>query len=78
MKTFFFTTLLLSILQLSFAGNPDSIICDSVLIKGFYHVIASHSVNVVLVNSGTHFVYIEGTAAAIAVKVKQEVLISSR
>ena len=73
MKTFFFTALLLSILQVSFAGNPDSIICDSVSITGYHHLIASSSVNVVLVNSRTHFVYIEGTAAAIAsVKVKQE------
>jgi len=73
MKPCFFIALLLSNLQLSFAGNPDSIICDSVLIKGFYHLIASSSVNVILVNSRTHYVYIEGVPAAVSsVKIKQE------
>ncbi|HYV91624.1 MAG TPA: DUF2807 domain-containing protein [Chitinophagales bacterium] len=73
MKTFFSTAFLLSILQLSFAGSTDAITCDSVAIKGFYHLIASSSVNVVLVNSRTHFAYIEGTSGAIAsVKVRQE------
>jgi len=72
-KVSFFTSLLLFIFQIALAGNPNSIICDSVLIKGFSHVIASYSVNVVIVNSASHFVYIEGTRSAIAtVKVKQE------
>ncbi len=73
MKAFIFILFLLSSLRVSFAGNTDVVICDSISIKGFYHIVASSSVNVVLVNSRVHFIYIEGTASAIAsVKVRQQ------
>src|SRR5215471_17328858 len=72
MRSIFFTILLLRT-YLSFADQPDSILCDSIEVTRFYHVTVSSCVNVVFIRSQSHFIYIEGTPSAIAsVKFRQE------
>jgi len=73
MKIIFLTSLLLCALHFSFAGNADTITCDSIEIKGYYHLMVSSSVNVILVNSNSRHAYMEGSASAIAsLKLKYE------
>ena len=72
MKTFFFSAFLLSIFQISFAGNPDVIIRDSVSISEFRELYVSSSINVILVNRNVHYAYIEGMASSVTtVQIRQ-------
>jgi len=66
MKTLFCIVLLLNIFQRSLAGNPDVIVRDSVSISAFQELYVSSSIDVILVNSNVHYVYLEGTPTSIS------------